>query len=340
MGKHAKRRLAASATPWDDVADDELEPAQLLVASSHRSMYSFRHEPFDGDAAFFNGFERESCPRCGGAEVSKRGKDAAGVQRYFCPGCGRSFFPQTGTIFEDRKLPLSAWADFLLQVFSYDSFASMTREDRRSDTTLPYWMAKLFAVLDGIQDDVVLSGRVWVDETYWPVDAKDAVRRPDGKLPRGLSFNQMCIGVGVDSSGSSIYFHEGFGKTSKAKTRAAFGSHIARGSQLVHDMEGAHDAIVSDLELASERHNAKLLKGVPDELNPLHPVNRMCFLLKRFLGAHPGFDRSDLQGYLNLFHVIANPPEDKMEKAAVVLNRAMQCPKTVRFRSFYNVKAR
>ena len=64
------------------------------------------------------------------------------------------------------------------------------------------------------------------------------------------------------------------------------------------------------------------------------------FLLKRFLGAHPGFDRSDLQGYLNLFHVIANPPEDKMEKAAVVLNRAMQCPKTVRFRSFYNVKAR
>ena len=99
MGKHAKRRLAASATPWDGVADDELEPAQLLVASSHRSMYSFRHEPFDGDAAFFNGFERESCPRCGSAEVSKRGKDAAGVQRYFCSGCGRSFFPQTGTIF-------------------------------------------------------------------------------------------------------------------------------------------------------------------------------------------------------------------------------------------------
>ena len=86
--------------------------------------------------------------------------------------------------------------------------------------------------------------------------------------------------------------------------------------------------------------NARLLKGVPDELNPLYPVNRMCFLLKRFLGAHPGFDRDDLQGYLNLFHVIANPPEDKMEKAAMVLDRAMQCPKTVRFRSFYNVKSR
>lgn len=76
------------------------------------------------------------------------------------------------------------------------------------------------------------------------------------------------------------------------------------------------------------------------KIDPLYPANRMCFLLKRFLGAHPGFDRDDLQGHLNLFHVIANPPEDKMEKAAMVLDRAMQCPKTVRFRSFYNVKSR
>ena len=340
MGKHAKRRLAASATPWDDLAESELEPAQALVAASHRSMYSFRHGRFDGDADFFNGYERRACPRCGSAEVSKRGKDAAGVQRYFCSSCGRSFSPQTGTIFEDRKLPLSAWSDFLLQVFSYDSFASMTREERRSDTTLPYWMGKLFAVLEGVQDGVVLSGRVWIDETYWPVAAKDAARKPDGKLPRGLSANQMCIGVGVDGSGRSVYLHEGFGKTSRAKTRAAFGSRIEEGSTLLHDMESAHEAIVGDLGLASESHNARLLKGVPDDLNPLYPVNRACFLLKRFLRSHPGFDRGDLQGYLNLFHVIANPPEDKMEKAAFVLDRAMRCPKTLRFRSFYSVSPR
>ena len=53
----------------------------------------------------------------------------------------------------------------------------MTREDRRSDTTHPYWMAKLFSVLSGIQDTTELSERVSVDETYWPVAAKDARRK-------------------------------------------------------------------------------------------------------------------------------------------------------------------
>jgi hypothetical protein len=38
--------------------------------------------------------------------------------------------------------------------------------------------------------------------------------------------------------------------------------------------------------------------------------------------------------------VISNPPKDRMEKAAFVLDRAMRCPKTLRFRSFYNVKPR
>ena len=160
---------------------------------------------------------------------------------FFCSACKKSFFPQTGTIFEDRKLPLSVCFDFLLQVFSCDSFASMSREERRSDATLPYWMGKLFAVLEGVQEGIMLSDRVWIDETYWPLTAKDAVR----KLLWGLSANQMCIGAGVDDSVTSIYLHEGFGKTSKAKTRATFGVRIERGSTLLHDME--------DLGLSSEK---------------------------------------------------------------------------------------
>jgi hypothetical protein len=243
----------------------------------------------------------------------------------------------TATIFEDRKLPIPAWVDFLLQVFSFDSMAQMTREDRRSDTTTPYWMAKLFAVLEGVQDSVVLTGRAWIDETFWPVAAKDAMRKPDGKLPRGLSKNQICIGVGVGESGRSVFIQEGFGKTSKRRTWLAFGSHIAPGTKLTHDMEGAHDVLVANLALASEVYNAKLLKGIPDKQNPLDPVNRLCFLLKRFLSSHSGFGRADLQGYLNLFHVIMNPPEEKMEKAALVLERAMTNPKTLRFRDFYNI---
>jgi hypothetical protein len=216
----------------------------------------------------------------------------------------------------------------------------MTKEDKRSGTTLPYWMAKLFAVLDGVQDDVMLSGKVWVDETYWPVAAGDAVRTASGKLPRGLSRNQICIGVGVDDSGQSMFVREGLGKTNASETWIAFGDHIKPGSTLIHDLEKAHNKLVVDLDLSSESHNAKLLKGVPDELNPLNVVNRMCFLLKAFLRSHSGFNREDMQGYLNLFHVMMNHSPDKLEKAAMVLDRAMRCPNTVRFREFYNVNSR
>lgn len=337
-GKKRKHR-APSATPWDGVDESLLSPSEALVAAAHRSMYGFRHEAFAGDVEFFNAYVRDACPLCGSGRVVRNGTRRDGTQKYACRSCNGSFTPATGTIFDNAKLPVTAWADFILQALSYESVAAMTREDRRADTTPPYWMAKLFAVLEGIQDDVVLSGTIWLDETYWPVAAKDAKRRPDGKLPRGLSRNQICIGAAIDDSGRVYAAREGFGKTGKRKTWDAFGGHIAKGSTLVHDMEDAHEVLVSRLDLRSERHNSRLLKGVPDKLNPLDPVNRVHFLLKRFLRSHSGFDRDDMQGYLDLFSVAVNAPEDKLEKVAMVLDRAMRCPKTLRFRDFYSVNA-
>ena len=88
--------------------------------------------------------------------------------------------------------------------------------------------------------------------------------------------------------------------------------------------------------LFGTQSNAKLLASVPDGENPLNPVNgKRCFL-KRFLEAHPSFGRDDMQGYLNVLFVAMNPPEDKLEKVALVLDRAMRYSKTIRFRQFYS----
>lgn len=330
---------AASATPWDGMPAGELTPAQAIVAASHRSMYEFRHHPYTGDAAFFNGYPRSECPHCGG-RLTRSGHDRSGLQRYRCSSCGRTSTSVTGTIFEDAKLPIPAWVDFLLQAFSYASVGLMTREGRRSDTTLPYWMAKLFSVLEGIQDGVVLDGDVWLDETHVPKVASELWRRPDGKLPRGLSRNRICIGVAVDGHGRSIYILEGVGQVTAARTLEAFEGHMAEGSHLIHDMEPAHKRLVERLGLRSETHNGKLIMGMPDDENPLDPVNEAHFLLKSFLRAHSGYSRRDLQGYLDLFHVIMNEPTDRMEKAAMVLDRAMSNPKTLRYRDFYGIKPR
>lgn len=338
-GINKKRRRAASATPWDHIPERDLTPAEAIVAASHKGIYEFRHARFAGDADFFNGHPRDRCPFCEG-RTKKNGYAKTGIQKYRRLECGKVSTPTTGTIFDNAKLPVTAWADFILQALSFESISSMTREDRRADTTAPYWMAKLFAVLDGIQDDVVLAGRVFIDEKYCPVAAEDAVHKEDGKLLRGLSRNQIRIAVGVDESNRSIFLREGLGKPGKSRTWTAFGGHIAAQSTLVHDMEHSHSVLANRPALVDRQYNAKTLKGLPDELDPLEPVNRSCYLTSCFLRSHSGFDRDSLQGYLDLLYVAMNPPEDKLEKVAMILDRAMRCPNTVRFRSFYNVKPR
>lgn len=343
MSGEKRRRAAASATPWDGVDGDSLRPAQRIVRDCHRDIYRYRHAHADleGEADFFNGYPRESCPRCGSPAIVRMGSDSAGVRRWLCRSCGRSFTPMTGTIFEGHKLPVADWTEFLLEVFSYESIKGMTRSNRRSDTTIPYWFAKLFAVLEGVQDGTVLAGRVQVDETFYPLALADQPRRPDGTRMRGgYSRGRICIGIGCDGRGSSVFRYEGLGKTSGAKTMRAFGSNIERGSTLAHDSENGHNRLVRELALVDERYDAKEIKRLPDKDNPLREVNRLCFLLKLFLDSHAGFDRDDIVGYLDVFSVMMNPPSDKMEKAAKVLDRAMLTPKSLSFRDFYGINKR
>lgn len=330
---------SASATPWDGADEPSLTPAQRLVMGWQREQYGWLHRPGGGpDAAFFNAYERGSCPRCGSERIAMFGHDRRGVRRWRCAECRRTFTPATGTIFEDRKLPVSAWVEFLLGIMSFESLAGIARRDRRSPTTPPYQLAKLFLVLDGVQDGVVLSGRVQADEMMYPVPAAEAVRTPSGRRQGGgYSRNNTCIAIACEErgGGSSVFRALGRGKPSGGRAVAAYCPHLGEGLTLVHDMENAHNAVVRERRLVSEAHDSRALRGLPDAENPLWKVNRLCFLLRLFLDGHSGFDRSNIDGWLNLFSVMMNPPEDRLEKAAMVLDRAMASPATLRYRDFY-----
>lgn len=334
MSGTKKHWPAPSATPWDKVDQIDLSPAQRVVMESHKSIYGFRHDVYRGDIDFLNSYIRTRCPRCLSSSICFNGRYANGLTRYLCKDCKRAFSSTTSTIFEDKKLPIPAWVDFILQALSFESLSSMTREDRRAVTTTPYWMGKLFLVLKDIQAPVVLSKEVQIDETYYPVAQKDEHQTVDGKKLRGLSRNKLCIAIGCDTSQRSIFIYEGHGKTNRTRTWNAFGTHIAEASKLIHDMEHAHNILVERLSLESKAYNSKRLAKLDNEDNPLKEVNHLCFLLKQFLHMHSGFDRQNLQDYLNLFFVAMNPPYHKMEKAAMILDLAMQKPATLRYRDF------
>jgi len=77
------------------------------------------------------------------------------------------------------------------------------------------------------------------------------------------------------------------------------------------------------------------LKGLPDKRNPMNPVNRAHAILKKFLNTHSSFNRDDLQGYLNLFAFVSNPPDDLLEKVELVIKTAFENPKLLRFRDCF-----
>ena len=85
----------------------------------------------------------------------------------------------------------------------------------------------------------------------------------------------------------------------------------------------------------STSYNSEGLKGLPDKDNPLDPVNRRCDLLKRFLNTHSGFNRDDLQDYLNLFAFMMNKPMDDFEKVEFLLLRALKTPNLLKYRDYY-----
>ena len=54
--------------------------------------------------------EQVKCPHCHSGEVTDVRQYMSVFQRYLCLVCGRTFNDKTGTIFENSKVALSAWA--------------------------------------------------------------------------------------------------------------------------------------------------------------------------------------------------------------------------------------
>lgn len=176
-----------------------------------------------------------------------------------------------------------------------------------------------------------LSGAVWLDETYYPVINADIDRKDDGSKYRGLSHNQICIGVATDKE-RIVCLVEGYGKPSQKKSFESFCHHIAPKSILIHDKEDAHKKLVQELGLQSQVYASRELKDLDDKSNPLDPVNDVHDRLKKFLNAHSGFNRTHMQDYMNLFVFVKNPPYDPLEKVEKLLNLAFSNPKMLRYR--------
>ncbi|MDR1057651.1 MAG: hypothetical protein LBL17_03745 [Coxiellaceae bacterium] len=205
-----------------------------------------------GESEMINSYMPARCPFCSSTKFNKRGLTSSGIQRYLCE-CKKAFVPTTGTIFDEHKLSISEWIEYCLNLFRHVSINADSWSNKNAFTTSRYWLQKLFLTLEGVQDNIVLSGAIWLDETYYRVRSENVVHNEDGSKLRGISKNQIRIGVATDKT-NTIFLVEGTGKPSQKKTYETFESHIAPNSTLVHDKESAHKKLVNKLATASVMH--------------------------------------------------------------------------------------
>jgi len=327
------RAKSRKKTPWDGEA--KLTSTQAFLREHYAAFYADRHRKVgeSGEAYMINSYVPAKCPFCASEKFKRSGHTKSGIQRYMCT-CGKTFLPTTGTIFDEHRISISEWMEYCLNLFRHVSITADSWSKKNAFATSRYWLQKLFLTLESVQNSIVLADCVWLDETFYSVRSEDIVRKESGDKLRGVSRNQICIGVATDKK-HTLFLVEGTGKPSQKKTLEAFRDHIKLGSKLIHDRESSHAKLVRELSLESITYASKDLKGLPDKENPMNPVNRAHAILKKFLNAHSSFKRDDLQGYLNLFAFVTNPPIELLEKVELVIKTAFENPKLLRYRDFF-----
>jgi len=310
---------------------DEKPVSLGMVSKSLDLWYASKHSrPCRHETDFINSLKPESCPYCGSKDIVRKGKQKkTKLQRWMCKSCGRRFTPLTGTIFEERKIPIAEWIEYLIHLFEYHSVSSAAYDNRNAGSTGYYWLQKVFLVLKDYQDDIVLGDKVWIDETYVPI-WKPRREKKGSKGLRGLSRNLCCVCTGA-AGGKAFLVFCGMGKPSSRKAWRSYSPHIPKGATLIHDGERSHGILIDKLGLKSEVHTTEETKGLKDALNPMYEVNKVHKYLKMFLGRHSGFGTEDLQDWLNLFCFLWNEGPNDSDRVTAFIDRAVRKRAVLRY---------
>lgn len=322
---------------WDKSKDKT--DSQKLISSTIHEWYDAKHRSVSKEEIkLINSIKVKCCPVCGGTDIVSNGYYRNGTRRYLCRYCDTSFNPLTNTIFEDKKIPLSEWIEYLLHLFEFHSITSSSRDNRNSSSTGRYWLFKVFKVLEHYQDGIILKGNIYLDETFFAVKPSDEFHHRDGLKLKGISRNKLCVACGKDEEGHVLLLCENTSKPSHKSTWTALGKHIEEGSVLIHDGERSHSILIEKLYLESKVYDSLEIRKLKDKDNPLDPINEIHSLIKRFMKAHGGYNRSNLQDYMNLISFLLNKPEDRYEKVDQFINMALYSPIRVKYRDVMSKK--
>lgn len=166
MTKNKYISSSRKKTPWDDAAAPSC--LQSFIRDEYKDHFYMHHISLEesNEDKLVNSYIPSKCPYCLSTSFKKNGKTKNNIQRYKCLLCNKTFTVLTNTIFDNHKLPISEWIEFLLNLFSNSSISLTSKVNKNANTTTKFWLKKLFLLLEDYQDDIVLDGNVYLDEMF------------------------------------------------------------------------------------------------------------------------------------------------------------------------------
>lgn len=197
----------------DDLTDDEFD--SLMESINKRiDRKKYWETSFEYLATKYG--RKLVCPKCGSKEYINDGHTSAVHNRYRCKECNCSYTLLSNSIFNSTKLSLHT-LDNYIKLMSYNVPLELLCEIVGiSSNTAEIWRKKIFNTVNDYQNHLVLSGKVWIDETY--VEDYKVLATKDGKHLRGLSKSKICIVVAIDQYQNMIAIISGHGKPSSKRT--------------------------------------------------------------------------------------------------------------------------
>ena len=321
--------------PWSNKGEET--PLESLISSTMNEWYDAKHPSMSIDEInLLNSITPSSCHYCDSNSFIKYGKTKQGLNRYKCKDCHKTFGTLTNTIFDSHKIPISEWFEYLFHLFEFHSLKTSSRDNKNASTTGRYWLFKVFEILKNVQDDIVLTNNIYLDEMFFSVKTSNIVTK-DGKKLRGISRNKICVAVAIDNN-KFLILVENTSKPSDKSTWEVLGKHISPKSRLIHDEERSHGVLIRNLELFSEVHSTEETKRLSDKDNPLDPINNVHNLIRRFMRAHGGYNRDNLQDWMNLIWFILSKPDNRYEKLRVFIEKAINTQKRIKYREVFKKK--
>lgn len=274
------------------------------------------------------------CPICKSKFVISHGKDKNGTKRYKCKNCSKTFNKITDSIFFSSKINIQSWFAFIECILSGSSTSVACITAKISAVTGTEWMHKIFEILKNYQNNIVLNGTIYIDETYVHEDTSkiflyDEIGQTKKvrKQPRGISRNKICI-LAATNNQKSFMEIVGHGRPARLKNYEICKRHIEEKSYLIGDED-------TSLTYASRELNLKrkMIKSYTQEaFDVLEPIDQLCNRFKFFINKHRGFKKEYLADYINLFIFMENERviEKDLYKITLKLLKMMFAYKRVR----------